>query len=354
MEDSAGVRILVPASGPRCRNCTIRLDSITTLGDIQDNVSLEWAWLVYLPASHRYVAAPAGPNGPDGATLYGENGRLVSMAPVIGQGPGQVQGFVIPVGIGPQRVALLGAGRILVLSDSLTPEANAALPLGIRATAGSIGLTSGGLAVNTITPDHAPVVLLDSTFSVMGECGPGAIPSGQQRFDPNGRQRQVAEAPSGEIVAADVMYHYEITAYDPATCRPVWSLRPNQSWFPSWTPEDAPGPPWLERPRPRIMSIGFDSTGNLWVIGSVADRKWRERPGPEDRPGNKTPAPDFRVVYDAVVDVWDPKRGELIATERFDPLLSHWLGDGRVFGRADDDSTGLARLRVWRLRLEGE
>jgi hypothetical protein len=79
-------------------------------------------------------------------------------------------------------------------------------------------------------------------------------------------------------------------------------------------------------PPSRIASIHQDENGRLWILISVADARWRT--------AVKAGEPRHVVITDPVkytdmiIDVIDPARGELIASQRFDDTPPWFVGSG--------------------------
>lgn len=88
----------------------------------------------------------------------------------------------------------------------------------------------------------------------------------------------------------------------------------------------------------------------LWILITVADRKWRRNLRPARRGVGATryePShPDG--IFDTVIEVVDLKRGRLLASQRTSQFLWAFLGDGLVV-RDGTGPGGVPRFSIWRL-----
>lgn len=107
-----------------------------------------------------------------------------------------------------------------------------------------------------------------------------------------------------------------------------------------------------QEPRPRIIELNEDDEGRLWVFSSVAGRDWQSALGPTRTVRGRTvrTVSDFGKYYDIMVEVLDPRTGQLLYSQRGTPP-----GMGRTFAPGgyvlivDNEDDG--RLRIAPLLL---
>lgn len=80
---------------------------------------------------------------------------------------------------------------------------------------------------------------------------------------------------------------------------------------------------------PRLMDLYEDEMGRVWTISHVADENFVPL-DPEDPYGRDEVRPREHPQMDALVEVIDPARGQVVARARFDGVMSKFLTGGRV------------------------
>jgi len=103
-------------------------------------------------------------------------------------------------------------------------------------------------------------------------------------------------------------------------------------------------------PAPSVERIHLDRDGRLWIMLTVGDPEWREHLVPFTLPDGRTlqEPDDVNGVWDTVVEVIDPERRLVLASQRFDMKLLGFLDDRMVFGFGESDG-GNPVLHVWSL-----
>lgn len=125
-------------------------------------------------------------------------------------------------------------------------------------------------------------------------------------------------------------------------------LRRDVEWFAPW--QDWNGEPEVSAPPPRIMSVAQDSaSGLLWVLILTADRNWK--PASSSNSGEKALSTirDLAGLFDGIVEVVDPDRGTVVASERFSGFLLQLLAAGTVVELSDQD--GATVVNIWQVQL---
>jgi hypothetical protein len=138
----------------------------------------------------------------------------------------------------------------------------------------------------------------------------------------------------------------------------LWSLHGGKAltiverdveWFRPWAT-------WNSRidvapPVPRLLSAWQDSIGRVWTLTSVASRKWRPIAGRSL--DSEAPAPtvrEFEEANETILEVIDPRRGVLIASQRVSQALLRFVGDDLVVGLHANEAN-VVSLEVLTVRL---
>lgn len=110
-----------------------------------------------------------------------------------------------------------------------------------------------------------------------------------------------------------------------------------------------------------IAGIWEDAHGLLWILSYVPDNRWIQAPRRErlGRLKNNASVAIRRGGYDMAIEVIDPDRGHLIASERFPgperfpSRANRVLGRGHIRIWTEDGEGGGNPIRILRVRLEG-
>ena len=97
-----------------------------------------------------------------------------------------------------------------------------------------------------------------------------------------------------------------------------------------------------------------DGEGRLWVLVHIGTWKMVERRGQDGKPHKRWALDRDPRATDTVIEVLDPKSGEVIATKRFPGTeLWHTLDGGIHYKAQRTMESGLILFDVWSLRLAG-
>lgn len=145
---------------------------------------------------------------------------------------------------------------------------------------------------------------------------------------------------------------YEVERYDDkGGLRDRWERR--VPWF--FPHDGSRGPDPGRPPDPRMLAIGEDDSGLLWFFLGVPDPRSREAFGPAPGPG-MVDLRDFNRYYDTLIEVFDPRRGVILASQRVDDAMVVAVGAFRGGFQAASElrtESGGWRFRLWGLRLSG-
>lgn len=285
-----------------------------------------------------YLLGPT--HAPGELSVYDERGTFLRSVGREGQGPGEYEiiGGVYPWNDGGGLV--LSRGRIsfvdregaFTASFPLRFQAMAAYPLQSHEVLVEIGSGSPALA-------GVSAVRLDSLGTVVTEYR-SEVPDG----GPLARTRQAAIAGDGSVLLAAVnSYYFERFTRDGALLERFVGSR---DWFPAWT--ELPADLLAQRAPTRLARIAEDSQGRIWLIFWVPDPDWHPSAITAVGWGDIQPWED---ALDSLVEVVDPATGRLLGSERFDVLITGFVGRGLV-SVPREDADGFPRMEIWRLSLD--
>lgn len=173
----------------------------------------------------------------------------------------------------------------------------------------------------------------------------GADPGGDREDPGLAGLRQVAPG-NGDRFWAAHLTRYRVEAWSLEEERLVTFER-DVEWFPPHDrgleahPEIPPAP-WL-------AGIREDREGLLWVLVHVADDRWHA--AVERRPdGAYRWASDRTGFQDTILEVLDPRTGEVLAQRRSDLALRGFIDDRHVAAYRESPG-GVPRVEVWRVEL---
>jgi len=159
--------------------------------------------------------------------------------------------------------------------------------------------------------------------------------------------RSLGQSTQGSIWAAHQM-QYTLERWDTAgSLKQVFTR--DVPWFGPW--DGIETPPNARPPAPLIRGVHEDVDGLLWVFIGVADLNWRPVPFQRSPTGALMPAAraEYDDLYDLIIEVIDPRRGEVIAHTRGTRDFKAMRG-GLLFSYEDEPS-GVPYYRIWQPRL---
>lgn len=111
-------------------------------------------------------------------------------------------------------------------------------------------------------------------------------------------------------------------------------------------------------PQPRIAAIAEDRVGRVWVLSVVADSRHRQAFDPRrpDQPSNVVNLERPDLYVDTIIEVFDVRRGVLLASRRVDESwgsIPGLHGDGILLAKSVQTPDGGWQLRVERVELAG-
>jgi hypothetical protein len=334
---------------PGCRSCTIRVDSVRSLGDPDGPGMFDHrptqALLSARGAIYVGLAPPSGL-----AYVFDSTGRFVKRVGTKGRGPGEYTDASAMIA-GPRdsiTIIDLFNNRTSVLSP--TGQFARAFPLPIRSVL-AVSLANGNTAMSgtsrALGQVGEPFHLIDAEGRVLRSFGAEApVPA---RLGTSIGKRLTASRDNSFWAAATSSYSIE-----------RWSDRGERlqsftrtvNWFANVDTPSSGSRGTM--PTPKIVAMREDADGYLWLLIQVASTNWRRALGPpKQEKGVGVTYPDLRedLAYDTVVEVIDPRRGTVLTSRRLPGSISCFIADNLV-GRYVEDSDGVPRLVIMRMRLE--
>lgn len=162
--------------------------------------------------------------------------------------------------------------------------------------------------------------------------------------------RELAVSPSGTVWTAR-RNRYLLEEWD-RDGRRLRAIERRTPWFMAYTTRTDLTP--SSAPQPSIARLHVDGAGRVWVFVQVAATNWREgiearRPMPGMVPGYEPKS--LSAVYHTMVEVIDPDRRTVLASQRLPALAWGMLSDDALYSDAQADD-GVPRFRLWRAALD--
>jgi len=120
----------------------------------------------------------------------------------------------------------------------------------------------------------------------------------------------------------------------------LWDLRGRRSriyqrsvpWFREWT-DRTPEQPYNNPPQPIMKDITDIGSDRLLVLISLADVDWKPVDIQRDASGHRQsiPASTRDLLHDSILEIIDTKNGRILASERFDYMISGILDSTRIW-----------------------
>jgi hypothetical protein len=328
-----------------CRSCGVELNRVVALRG-----TLRWragaATSVQRDARGRYYVATQSMRS--SVLVFSPQGRPLRALGRQGTARGEF-GWASALSIGPadslhvldvllRRITVFAPDFAVARLDTLPGEYlwdHAILPDGRRL-----------LNLYVATPEAAgmPLHLLASDGSITRSLGE---PRGEVvRRDLRGSTaRRLASSGGGRVWSARInAYLIEQWNLDGTLLRALFR---QPEWFASWRRSVPIGPD--SPPTTELIAIREDAAGLLWVLIRVADANWRASlQRYETGEGSFWEPGTLDGAYDTYVEVIDPTRQLVVASQRLPIALAGFLNNGLAF--SEEVVAGRTQVVVWRLR----
>ena len=179
------------------------------------------------------------------------------------------------------------------------------------------------------------VLHLDRDGNLLGSFG------GDEFVDGNGRVLLTPIAPTEDGLWISEMFEYAFVRQDRDDLGSQ-KISLDASHFSGSPGRYLEGAPYKRPGPPLVKDISLDEEGRLWILSWVPDLEWQ--PLDADTPMDKVNGND---LWDSVVEVVDPKGGQVIATQRFDKA-PYWFVGPSLISMHEEDELGVRRIEVWR------
>ena len=335
-------------SDPECRRCRIVLTHELTVGDNDGPGVLGMNAVFVRDQRSRFYAVNTF--DPSSLVVFDSTGRFLQTVGREGDGPGEFRWIRGLIAVGPDSVLVFdGPGmRQVLLNTTYDPVRTTPLPVRLYPN-GYLGLTARTTLFNGIvsTPEAygMPFHVVDRDGQVLRSFGQ---PSGTISYR-NSRElldRPMALIDSTLYAAYHQAYKIEQWTLDGVLLR---TFVRDAKWFASY--EGMRSLTREEEPRPILGALMKTSDGRLWALSVVADEHWRtgltQREGPE---GSYVGVEKPEGVFDARIELLDLQRHTVVASERFDPVVSGFIDEAHVYA-IRLASNGTARYDVYHLHL---
>lgn len=338
--------VLQPAAGPDCVGCRIDLRKVVTLGDKTGRGALHGdPYSVAQDSRGRIIVAV--PDGPPEERLYvfDRNGKLLKRVGPRGEGPGELLSV---------RVIAIAPGDTLHVYDDVLGRHSVFDQdyRYIRSTVSPRGLSSA-----VFFPDGTSIIAASVN-------DPGRIGLLYHRFHKNGNYlnsfgdsnqvlspsrpslevRRMGFSHGGGFWSGSWLYKYRLEMWS-LSGKLLRVLEPQSTWFPPNTQILGPTP--TRPPQPMLYGVWEDPYGLVWTSGVTAGKRYKQALGPKKmiEGAEVYPVQDPELVWDGIIEVFDPAKGVLLASLAVDAPFHFVLGPGRLAGvRWDED--GILSLEV--------
>ena len=326
--------------GPCTDRCGMTLVPVAEFGEAEGAGMIEGGGDIAVDRSGRlYFAAE------DHVLVFDADGTFLRRIGRRGEGPGELMSIRAFEVVDDGTFVILDSGRGVILRFDWTGQLlDEVRPQGWTPIGTGVGLVSMGGA-RAVYPaafrggDRAgyPLHLINLASGELE----ASFGSETGEFDIN-RERALevvhARGPDESIwMARNRAYWIEL--WEPDN-RLMLSMRRDVAWFPDALvdQEGGHGGPGTE-PESVLFSIAADDS-LLWVMIGRADERWAE-----------AESDDFQMQFDTFVEVIDWRRGRVIASQRFDQILSPLIAPGLV-GEVVITPEASVRFRTFRIELE--
>ena len=322
---------------PECGACTINTRELLVLSG-PPSALVEWPQSATIDGQGRVILAQPNKKAPP--AVFGSDGQFIGFIGREGAGPGEFRHAAhITVDLFDTLwIADWNPPRLSVVSPDLKVVRSFPIPGGVQS---EVVPAPGKVALAAITFDGrralAPIKVFDFIGNPIGTYGPN--PTEPSHWD---TQYRLAPDGSGGFWAVRLWGRHLILHVDSVGNERLFERTP--TWFRGM----APGAP-TSSDASAARAIWQDD-GLLWIVFQVhapAANAVMDTVRPEGVPVAVARDPDS--VYDTWVEVLDPRRLALVASQRFDEVFAVSPGPGRLV-RVQETDTGL-RVSIVALQL---
>ena len=350
-----------------CPTCSVALELIATIGKSTDAELIgDYGRLTSL-SDGSFVVATLPSSVP--LLRYDRRGAFIGTLGTLGDGPGEFRWPQSVVRARGDSISIMGQRRITTISTVSGRGRSEPVPASLDGFYHAV-LGDGTVIVNIDAQHQLAFALLTPGSSLKKQFGPKqpllVLPNQNGRTIGDDYSNMVTLAPSlaGGIWVASLWYdhHLQRLSGDGAVLADV---RRHPAWFQPYTYADISEKIYrlgeLRTPRPpKILALGVDSVGHVFVVSRVADAHWKKDPNapPPPPPGVEYPVQKLEPTggidryVDGILEVYDEKSGVFLGSWRSDSPLGSLTQNGLLYTQAQD-SDGITTIKVYRLRVIG-
>jgi hypothetical protein len=289
----------------------IRLEPMTTLGAESGDGAIATSPRVsaHHPGGFRIVIPSAG----GVATLplvYGDNGHFLGTLQAGGSVDEQFRAPLFArIGPGDSVWIFDGGARVFVFAPDRTYVRTAQLPV---SPWDALVLPDSRMVIAPANADRPlPLLLLTATGAPIRDIG-----AGDSASDALLAPRWLVRDNDGSFWSMPLQFRWRLEHWD-TTGVLLSAIDRRPEWFLPYT-ELLP-PSRGHPPQPTIAGAWAERGGRLWVLGVAADPHWTLGLGWRRQGSLSEVIVNPDKVFDAVLEVIDPRTGSLVATARMDP-----------------------------------
>lgn len=327
-----------------CTDCELQAARLATLGTDVD-LPFDDEFVVTRLRDGRFVASslPAGGE----LHVFAADGSHTGIASRSGRGPGEftwIQRLIgSPLGLHvfdppARRRSLLDSALNFIRADPVPGQVLSGAPLDDSLLVVSMWVPTrehGGYRLHILGPDGS----IRRSFDEVEDASAGGMTAIEQR----------SVAVRNRAIHAGHVNQYVIDEWTQ-----LGQLRGRLSrevdWFAPWSDRCCTVDP-DRPPEPRIRDLHVDSAGLVWVLVTVADRRWSEGVEPSEFGPTGYAIGDRHRFFDSIVEVIDPVAGTLVGTTRLDEALHAFVGDGLVSSYELDLMASRVLIGIWEVTV---
>lgn len=340
--------VVVP-NRTECPRCRIRLTQVAVLESVD---LVEWPQSMSEDRHGRYFVTQ--PNKRELPIVFNASGRQVAVLGASGEGPGEFRNAAL-VAVDPRTDTIFvtdwATSRLSVFSPQLAFVRSVPFPGRARDIA---VLSDGRIVAMASIADRTSVGL---PFHMFRRDGMRLSAIGDERR-PYTDQREIffahrlAPSRRGGFWAVPIWGEYRAEHWTATGVRDAYLLR-RPDWHSALQSSLGPAanPDAMDPPPTSHRGVAETEDGLLWVLSRVADPGRRNAPLDTLRTaeGQFVVGADPDRSWDSVLEVIDPVRGTLIASQRFDTRFVLMLPSGKVI-RVREAGQGI-QIQVFAISL---
>lgn len=321
-----------------CPRCRIQLTQVAVLESAD---LVEWPQAMSEDRQGRYFVTQ--PNKRELPIVFNASGRHVAVLGASGEGPGEFRNAAL-VAVDPRTDTIFvtdwATSRLSVFSPQLTFVRS--IPFPGRARALGV-LRDGRLIAMADISDRASIGL---PFHIFRRDGMRLSAIGDQRrphTDERGMffTHRLVPSRRGGFWAVPMWGEYRVEHWTAAGVRDVYLLRqPDWHTLLHSTVGPAGNAETMDQPPTSHWGVAETADGLLWVLSRVADPGRRNAPLDTLRTveGQFVVSGDGDRSWDSVIELIDPVRGTVVASQRFDLRFVLLLPSGKVVSAKETES----------------